>query len=153
MKQTLFVLTITLAFLAAACQQSQESSMNMETSTETSSTQTSTTENSIGMLQHTVYFYLNEDATEEERQQFEEGLHALVSIEEVHKSEIGVPAATPERDVTDHSFGYSIFTWFETMEDYEVYAEHPDHMEFIDQYQHLWADVKVYDSDIIQAMD
>lgn len=112
--------------------------------------ETSTTENSIGMLQHTVYFYLNEDVTEEERQQFEEGLQALLSIEEIYKSEMGVPAGTPERDVTDHSFGYSIFTWFETMEDYEIYAEHPDHLEFIDQYQSLWADVKVYDSDIIE---
>ncbi|MDZ7717249.1 MAG: Dabb family protein [Balneolaceae bacterium] len=148
MKQTLFAITMALIFLAAGCQQSQESSMNTEDSTETSST--STTENSIGMLQHTVYFYLNEDVTEEEREQFEEGLKALLSIEEIYKSETGVPAGTPERDVTDHSFGYSIFVWFETMEDYEVYAEHPDHMEFIDKYQNLWADVKVYDSNIIE---
>ncbi len=151
MKRTLFVLTLTFAFLATACQQSQESSMEAEATTETQSTQT--TENSIGMLQHTVYFYLNEDVTDEQRQQFEEGLEALVSIEEVYKSEIGVPADTPEREVTDHSFGYSIFTWFESREDYNVYAEHPDHMEFIDQYQDLWADVKVYDTEITQSLD
>lgn len=153
MKQTLFVLTVALSFLATACQQSQESSTLAETSTENGPTQISNTESSIGMLQHTVYFYLNEGVTEEERKQFEEGLEGLLSIGEIYKSEIGVPADTPEREVTDHAFAYSIFVWFETMEDYEIYAEHPDHMEFIDQYEHLWADVKVYDSDIIQSMD
>ncbi len=35
------------------------------------------------------------------------------------------------------------------MEDYNVYAEHPDHLEFIDTFSNLWADVKVYDSGII----
>ncbi|MDR9364545.1 MAG: Dabb family protein [Balneolaceae bacterium] len=152
MKRTLFVLTLALAFFATACQQSQDNSMEMQ-SESSNEISTSTTENTIGMLQHTVYFYLNEDVTEEERQQFEEGLEALLSIEEIYRSEIGIPAGTPDREVTDHSFGYSIFTWFETMDDYEVYAEHPDHMEFIDQYESLWADVKVYDTQVTQAMD
>ncbi len=151
MKQTLFVLITALAFLATGCQQSQDSSMESETTTETQSTPTA--QNSIGMLQHTVYFYLNEEVTEEERQQFEEGLEMLLSIEEIYKSEIGIPADTPDREVTDNTFGYSIFVWFESMDDYNVYAEHPDHMDFIDQYEYLWADVRVYDSDIIQSMD
>ncbi|NBC04937.1 MAG: hypothetical protein GVY20_14725 [Bacteroidetes bacterium] len=152
MKRTLFVLTFALAFFATACQQSQDNSMEMQ-SESSNDISTSTIENTIGMLQHTVYFYLNEDVTEEERQQFEEGLEALLSIEEIYRSEMGIPAGTPDREVTDHSFGYSIFTWFETMDDYEVYAEHPDHMEFIDQYGNLWADVKVYDTQVTQAMD
>lgn len=152
MKRTLFVLTTALAFLAIGCQQSQDNSMEMQ-SESSNEPSTQTTESSIGMLQHTVYFYLNEDVTEEQKQEFEEGLEALLSIEEIYKSEIGVPADTPDRDVTDHSFGYSIFVWFENMDDYEVYAEHPDHMEFIDQFEGLWADVKVYDSEIIQSMD
>lgn len=152
MKRTLFVLTLALAFFATACQQSQDNSMEMQ-SESSNEISTSITENTIGMLQHTVYFYLNEDVTEEERQQFEEGLEALLSIEEIYKSEMGVPADTPDREVTDHSFGYSIFTWFESMDDYNVYAEHPDHIEFIEQYESLWADVKVYDTQVTQAMD
>lgn len=148
MKLTLFVLTTALAFLVIGCQQSQNNSMDMQ-----SEPSNQITNNSIGMLQHTVYFYLNDDVTDEERQEFEEGLEGLVSIDEVYKSEIGVPADTPEREVTDHSFGYSIFTWFETMEDYEVYAEHPDHMDFIEQFEGLWADVKVYDTNITQVVE
>lgn len=101
-----------------------------------------------GMLAHNVYFYLNEDVTEEEKKQFEAGLETLLSIPEIHGGEIGIPAETEERDVTDHDFVYSIFLHFETLEDYEVYAEHPDHMKFIEAFSHLWADVKVYDSEI-----
>ncbi|MEX0720033.1 MAG: Dabb family protein [Balneolaceae bacterium] len=107
---------------------------------------------SIGMLQHTVYFYLNDDITSDEIKQFEIGLKQLVSINEVHKAQIGVPGSTEERDVTDHSFSYSIIAWFETLEEYQVYADHPDHLEFIDTFSHLWADVKVYDSEIVDEV-
>lgn len=102
-----------------------------------------------GMLQHTVYFYLKEDVTTDEREEFEEGLIELLAIEEVHDYQIGIPANTEEREVTDHSFGYSFFSWFENLEDYKVYAEHPVHLEFIDKYEGLWADVRVYDSEVI----
>lgn len=107
------------------------------------------TETTVGMLQHVVYFYLNEEVTEEEKAAFENGLAELLSIDEVYFYEIGIPGSTAERDVTDHSFAYSISAWFLTMEDYEIYADHPIHMEFIDEYEDLWADVKVYDSEII----
>ncbi len=101
-----------------------------------------------GILVHNVYFYLNDDVTAEEQKQFEAGLKALLSIEEIHEAEMGVPAETNERDVTDHDFVYSISLSFKSLEDYEVYEEHPDHLKFIEAYSHLWADVKVYDSEI-----
>lgn len=108
------------------------------------------TEQTTGMLQHTVYFYLNDDVSEEQALEFENGLKELLEISSIYKSELGVPGDTAERDVTDHSFAYSIFTWFENLEDYKTYDEHPDHIEFIDTYNHLWADVKVYDSELIE---
>lgn len=107
-------------------------------------------ESTGGMLQHNVYFYLNQEVTQEQKEQFEEGLRDLLEIETIYKSELGIPGPTQVRDVTDHSFGYSIFTWFETIEDYNIYADHPEHLEFIDTYSDLWADVKVYDSEILE---
>lgn len=107
-------------------------------------------ETTTGMLQHTVYFYLNDDVSQEEAREFENGLKELLEISAIYKSELGVPGDTDERDVTDHSFAYSIFTWFENLEDYKTYDEHPDHLEFIDTYSSLWADVKVYDSELIE---
>lgn len=127
-------------FFAAGCQKSDQS---------TTETTITTTENTTGMLQHTVYFYLNDDVTDEQREEFESGLKQLLEIESIYKSELGIPGQTASRDVTDHSFGYSIFTWFETLENYKIYDEHPVHLEFIDTYNPLWADVKVYDSELI----
>lgn len=138
MKKTLiFFATVFVFFGLSACQ------------TNEIETPTAQNETIPGMLQHTVFFYLNEDVSNAEKEQFELGLEELVGIETVFKSEIGIPGSTEQRDVTDHSFGYSIFTWFATMEDYDVYADHPIHLEFIDRYSGLWADVKVYDSEII----
>lgn len=115
---------------------------------ESSSDENSSTIPTVGMLQHTVFFYLNEDVSESDREEFENALHELVDIDVVHKSEVGIPGPTDSRDVTDHDFAYSMYTWFQTLEDYEQYAEHPDHLEFIDTQSDLWSDVKVYDSTI-----
>jgi hypothetical protein len=105
------------------------------------------------MLQHTVFFYLNSEVTSEQKEQFESGLEKILEISVINKAELGIPAATEERDIADHDFAYAIYTWFETMEEYKVYAKHPDHLDFIDEYNHLWADVKVYDSDITGKKD
>lgn len=134
-RASLFILAI---IFVVGCQQKVDQSQE-ETESRTT----------VGMLQHVVYFYLNEDVTAEQKADFEKGLKKLLSIEEVYFYQIGVPGNTDEREVTDHSFGYSISSWFQTIEDYEVYADHPIHLEFIDEYNHLWADVKVYDSEMI----
>lgn len=134
-----FIAIFILALLFSACQIESNEADSNESPT------------SVGMLQHNVYFYLNDDVTKEEREQFEEGLKTLLSIEEIYDYELGTPGATEERDVTDHSFGYVIFSWFKTLEDYKIYDEHPTHLEFIDKYNHLWSEVKVYDSEIIDS--
>ena len=133
----LLILIISATFLLTACQSDTEQIVETEI------------ESSLGLLQHNVYFYFSEDVSDEEKAGFEDGLFELLSIDEVYRYEIGIPGSTEDRDVTDHSFGYSFFSWFLTMEDYEIYANHHIHLEFIDEFNHLWADVKVYDSEII----
>lgn len=113
------------------------------------SDKTDTTKDTTGMLQHNVYFYLKPEVTTEQKQEFLKGLHELISISSIHHAEIGRPGATERREVVDHSFAYSIFTWFSTLEDHEIYQNHPDHKVFIEKYKNLWAEVKVYDSEII----
>jgi hypothetical protein len=100
-----------------------------------------------GRMQHTVFFWLKGDASEEDRKSFEQGLKVLVGgIREVHKSEIGRPASTPSRDVVDNSFDYSLFTWFKSISQHDVYQAHPVHKTFIEKYGHLWERVVVHDS-------
>ena len=102
------------------------------------------------MLRHNVYFWLKMEVTEVQKKDFEKGLvKFLSSIKEIEKADIGIPARTPDREVIDKSFGYSIFVSFKSIEDHNIYQEHPAHKVFIDDFSSLWAEVKVYDSEVI----
>ncbi len=131
-----YILIPLFFFIFAACEPAEN---NIQTNSSVSS---------VGQLQHTVFFYLNEDVSREEIAQFESGLQDLAKIEAIFKAEVGVPGPTEGSDAIDNTFAYSIYTWFKTMEDYNDYDKHPDHLEFINTYKHLWADIKVYDSDL-----
>lgn len=103
-----------------------------------------------GMLQHNVYFWIKEGVSDADKKKFEKGIQNFISaVKEIHKTEIGVPAVTEDRDVVDHSFAYSMFVWFKTMEDHNVYQEHAAHKKFINDFSSLWEKVKVYDSELI----
>jgi len=101
------------------------------------------------MLLHNVYFYLKGGVTDAEKKGFEKGIKKFLSaVPEIHKFEIGIPAGTPARDVVDHSFGHSIFVWFKSVEDHDLYQKHPAHEEFINDFSGLWETVKVLDSEL-----
>jgi len=102
------------------------------------------------MLQHYVFFYLNEGVSESEKKGFEKGMKDFVSaIKEIQKAEFGIPASTEDRDVVDHSFGYALFVSFKSIDDHNVYQNHPAHEKFINNFSGLWEKVKVYDSELI----
>jgi len=102
------------------------------------------------MLIHNVYFWLKSGLDKKEIKSFEKGLKELVSsVKEVHKAEIGIPAGTPDRDVVDKSFDYSLFIWFKSVEDHNVYQSHAAHQKFINELSALWTKVQVFDSELI----
>ena len=102
------------------------------------------------MLQHNVFFYLNEGASESEKEGFEKGMKDFVSaVKEIQKAEFGISAATEDRDVVDHSFGYALFVWFKSMDDHNIYQKHPAHEIFINSFSNLWKEVKVYDVELM----
>lgn len=59
-----------------------------------------------------------------------------------------VKAVPAERNPEGHT---SSFTGFKTLEDHEVYQDHPLHKKFIETYSALWAKVRVYDADIVHT--
>lgn len=102
------------------------------------------------MMQHNVYFWLKEEVTESEKESFIKGTKDYVNaVKEVKKAEIGIPAGTADRDVVDHSFGVSLLVSFTSLENHNIYQEHPAHKKFIEDFSHLWARVQVYDSQIL----
>lgn len=93
---------------------------------------------------HTVYFWLKEGITEEEKADFEKGLAALGTIDTVQTIFYGPPAMTP-RDVVDNSYGYGLTLLFKNRADQDAYQVDPDHDKFIQTCKHLWTRVQVYD--------
>ena len=98
-----------------------------------------------GQIIHHVFFWLNNPDSESDKQQLMEGLNALGSIDEVKVLLVGTPASTIEREVVDNSFDVSELMIFESVEAQDAYQVHPIHIEFVENYSHLWERVVVYD--------
>lgn len=98
------------------------------------------------MIRHSVYFWLKNPASQNDRDRLAAGLETLAKIDVVREIHVGVPADTGDRDVVDSSFGVSSLVLFDSEEDEAIYQDHPLHLRFIDEYGALWSKVVVYDS-------
>ena len=94
---------------------------------------------------HHVFFWLKEPDNSDARKQFEEGLNKLITVPQIQSHHIGTPIESP-RQVVDDSFTYSYMAFFKSKEDQEIYQTHPIHLQFIEDCQHLWEKVIVYDA-------
>lgn len=97
------------------------------------------------LLIHHVFFWLKEPGNAAHAAQLLQGLRTLEAIPQVKKLLTGVPAATENRGVVDHSYQVSELMEFHSLEDQAAYQEHPVHQAFVAQYSHLWEKVVVYD--------
>ena len=100
------------------------------------------------MIRHSVYFWLDETLSDEQKQEFESGLKALFDIEVVRRGDFAKAAGTPERPVTNNSYDYALFLEFDTVEDHNTYQDHPDHTVFVNAFSPWFTTVKVFDADL-----
>jgi len=94
---------------------------------------------------HTVFFWLKEEVTEDQKQAFEKGMEDLGECPTILKWHYGKPAAT-DRDVIDNTYNYAWIVHFKNAADQETYQDEPIHHLFVERYSALWAKVQVYDS-------
>lgn len=99
-----------------------------------------------GTLVHHVFFWLKDPDNPAVRKQFENAVRELLRVETIKLSHVGVPASTEKRDVVDHSYTYSVMTFFDSREGQDIYQVHPLHLKFVEENSHLWSKVVVYDS-------
>jgi hypothetical protein len=97
------------------------------------------------MFVHHVFFWLKEPKNQEARTAFENGLQQLIQVPQIQSSHIGTPVES-DREVVDDSFTYSYMAFFHNQEDQNIYQTHPIHLKFIEDCQHLWEKVIVYDT-------
>ncbi|NND07362.1 MAG: Dabb family protein [Saprospiraceae bacterium] len=93
---------------------------------------------------HSVYFWLKEEVSEDQRTAFSQGLQALNNCPTVRHSFIGPSAGTP-REVVDNSYDFALLVFFDNKVDHDAYQEDEIHHEFIDKYKDMWARVQIYD--------
>lgn len=97
-------------------------------------------------LVHHVYFWLKEPKNEAHKKQLVKALNELIKVKTIKVSHIGFPAGTESRDVVDHSYSVSYMVMFDNQSDQDAYQIDPIHTKFVEENQHLWSKVIVYDS-------
>ncbi len=95
---------------------------------------------------HTVFFWLKNPDSEEDRKKFEASLRKFLDRSAYAKTKfIGKPPRAI-RDVVDGSFTYSLIVTFDSAESQQRYQEEAAHKAFVKEAGSLWERVIVYDS-------
>ncbi|WP_039915958.1 Dabb family protein [Cellvibrio mixtus] len=97
-------------------------------------------------LLHHVFFWLKNPDSAADRDKLIAGVKSLAAIETVRSIHVGVPASTEKRDVVDNSYHVSELLGFDDVAGQDAYQVHPLHKKFVDEHQHLWSKVVVYDA-------
>ncbi len=129
MKQALCIFTFILISSLSYCQTNNKEMKNFDAN-----------------FAHTVYFWLENPDSKEDRASFEQSLQKFLDASKYAKTDfIGVPPKA-SRDVVDGSFTYSLIVTFESAEAQENYQKEEAHLKFIEESSKLWTKVIVYDS-------
>lgn len=97
-------------------------------------------------MDHHVYFWLKEDRKNPaDLEAFEKALDALCNIPLMLGGRWAVPAAVTPRPVCDQSWDYALDMQFTSVEQHDLYQDHPDHHAFINTYKECWSRVLVTD--------
>ena len=98
------------------------------------------------MLIHSVFFYLRDDLTPEQKKEFRRnGLESLRAIRALEALYIGTPAPTAPRPSIDTGYTYGITCVFKDVAAHNAYQVDPLHQAFGEKYQSYWQRVQVYD--------
>lgn len=104
-------------------------------------------EATIGKFSHTVFFWLKNPDSKDDRLTFETSLKYFINNSVYVKTKhIGSPANT-DRDVIDNTYTYSLLLTFEDKVAHDAYQEEPNHKKFVNECMGLWNKVVVYDSE------
>jgi len=108
-------------------------------------TNTQTVIESGGFL-HSVFFWLKNPESEADRKAFEKHLNTFIDNSQYVKSKFIGTVAPSDREVVDSSYTYTLVVSFASKEDQDKYQTEPAHIKFVEDAQHLWEKVIVYDA-------
>ena len=95
---------------------------------------------------HSVYFWLKKDISQQQIENFEEKLEALTNIKNVKQGFVGKTASTA-RPIIDRSYDYALILVFDSIEQHDLYQDHPVHEDFRQSCGEFWIKVTIYDAE------
>jgi hypothetical protein len=104
-------------------------------------------------LLHHVFFWLKNPDSTVDLDKLIAGVKSLAAIETVRSIHVGVPASTEQREVIDNSYHVSELLGFDDVAGQDAYQVHPLHKKFVEEHQHLWRKVVVYDALAVSDQD
>lgn len=96
-------------------------------------------------ISHHVLFWLKNPDSADDLRKLIEGVKSLAGIPQVKNLQVGLPAKTPKREVVDNSWSVSELMYFDSVEDHNLYQNHPIHKAFVESCSPIMAKVVVYD--------
>ena len=99
------------------------------------------------MLVHTVFFWLKDDISAEDKNGFADQVQTLATIPSAEAVYVGTPSPTADRPVIDSSYDVSLTVILKDIPSHDIYQEHQIHLDFLKNNSHKWAKVLVYDAD------
>lgn len=97
------------------------------------------------MFVHSVYFWLRDDLTAEQRETFLQGARSLTTIRSARYGWLGAPADT-DRPIIERSYSYALTMVFDDEAAHEEYQVDEVHDRFREQCGSFWTRVLIYDS-------
>lgn len=95
---------------------------------------------------HTVFFWLKNPDSQADKDAFVKSLSKFLDNSGYAKTKfIGTPPKA-SRDVVDGSFTFSLMVSFDSAESQQAYQDEAPHKLFIEESEHLWEKVIVYDA-------
>ena len=98
------------------------------------------------MLIHTVMFWLKDEVSTEEIEEFRAGLDSLKQIETARELYWGTPALT-DRPIVDKSYDFGLTVILDDMAAHDTYQAHAIHRSFLEKFATFWRKAVVYDVD------
>ena len=98
------------------------------------------------MFVHSVYFWLNDDLTDDQRREFRRAVESLLAIDSVECGFVGAPADT-DRPIIDRTYSIALTVVFQDIIGHDAYQIDPAHLAFVESYGTWWRKVLIYDAD------
>jgi len=98
------------------------------------------------MFVHSVYFWLKDDLSDDQRRQMRADTERLVGIETVECGFVGAPADT-HGPIIERTYDLALTLVFQDKPGHDVYATHPQHEAYVARYNSWWKKVLIYDSE------